>query len=301
MTVQQPQENYDFAAEPRSIDLRDYWLVVRRRWLLVLVMTVLGAVLAGGYAHTLAPTYSATAQVVVNGITGGPAEPNSQVGVPVNMSTEQSVAQGTGVIDAAARLLKVPQSVLQAEVVKGLTVTVPATTLTTSNVLQITWKAKSPQAAQAGADAFATAFLAGWHQGLVAQVASLRASLSRNVAALEKQIGQVSTQLSNTSPTSSSHSSLEILLNELTGLQSNASSELEQVNIYNTSGGSVIQAALPAKPSGISHKVIIVVGLLLGLILGLVLAFLRDAFDDRVREPAQLERALGALYWRSFR
>src|ERR1035441_9643071 len=197
MTMQQPPDAADFAAEPRSIDLRDYWLAVRRRWQLVLVLAALGAVLAGGYAHTLAPTYSATAQVLVNGITGGPSAPTSQVHVPVNMSTEQSVAQGTGVIDAAAQILKVQPTVLQAEAVKNLTVTVPATTLTTSNVLQITWKAGSPRAAQAGADAFATAFLAGWHQGLDAQIASLRATLSRNVAELGKQIGHVSTQLSN--------------------------------------------------------------------------------------------------------
>jgi capsular polysaccharide biosynthesis protein/Mrp family chromosome partitioning ATPase len=294
MTMQQSPDKDDFAAEPRSIDLRDYWLVVRRRWLLILVLTGLGAVLAGGYAQTLTPTYSATAQVLVSGITGGPGVPASQVNVPVNMSTEQSVAQGTGVIDAAAQILKVQQPVLQAEAAKNLTVTVPATTLTTSDVLLIAWKAGSPQAAQAGADAFATAFLAGWHKGLVAQVASLQASLSRNVASLAKQIGQVSAQLSNTLPTSSAHTSLQISLTELTGLQSTASSQLEQINTYNTSGGSVIQAAPPATPSGISRSVIIVVGALLGLIVGLVLAFLWNTFDDRVHEPAQFERALGA-------
>jgi polysaccharide biosynthesis transport protein len=294
MTMQQSPDADDFAAEPRSIDLRDYWLVVRRRWQLVLVLAALGTVLAGGYAHTLAPAYSATAQVLVNGITGGPSAPTSQVNVPVNMSTEQSVAQGTGVIDAAAQILKVQQSVLQAEAVKHLTVTVPATTLTTSNVLQITWKDKSPRAAQAGADAFATAFLAGWHQGLDSQIVSLRATLSRNVAALEKQIAHVSTQLSSAAPTSPLHTSLEISLNELTDQQSTASSELEQLNTYNTSGGSIIQAALPATPGGISHKIIIVVGGLLGLIAGLVLTFLWDAFDDKVREPARLERTLGA-------
>ena len=34
-------------------------------------------------------------------------------------------------------------------------------------------------------------------------------------------------------------------------------------------------------------------GALLGLLAGLVLAFLRDAFDDRMRDPADLERRLG--------
>ena len=38
----------------------------------------------------------------------------------------------------------------------------------------------------------------------------------------------------------------------------------------------------------------LVVGVLLGLLLGLVLAFVRDAFDDRIRDAAQFEQKLGA-------
>ena len=37
-----------------------------------------------------------------------------------------------------------------------------------------------------------------------------------------------------------------------------------------------------------------IIGALLGLLIGLVLAFVRDAFDDRVRDADQLERKLGA-------
>ena len=35
-------------------------------------------------------------------------------------------------------------------------------------------------------------------------------------------------------------------------------------------------------------------GGLLGLLIGLVLAFVRDAFDDRIRDVAQFEQKLGA-------
>jgi capsular polysaccharide biosynthesis protein/Mrp family chromosome partitioning ATPase len=293
MTTRQPPDSEDLPAEPRSIDLREYWLVVRRRWKLVLILTVLGAALAGGYAYTSGPTYSATAQVVVSGITGGPADPSSQVDVPVNMSTEQSIAQGTGVIDAAARILNVPQPVLQAAAAKRLTVTVPATTLTTSNVLQISWKAGSPQAARAGADAFATAFLTGWHRSLTAQIATLSATVNSNMTSLAKQIRHVNVELGATSSTSA-RQSLRISLSELTAQLSAAATELGQLSTYNTDGGSIIQAALPIAPSGLGHTVILVLGALLGLLIGLVLAFVRDALDDRVREPAQLEQMLGA-------
>lgn len=292
MTMYLPPDSEDLAVEPRSIDLREYWLVVRRRWQLVVAGLVVGGLLAGAYAYTASPTYSATAQVLVTGITGGPANPSTQVSVPVNMSTEQSVAQGTGVLAAAAKILKVQQATLQVAAAKRLTVTVPATTLTTSNVLQISWKANSPQAARAGADAFATAFLQGWHVGLQAVITTLRSTLTSNQNSLARQIARVNTQLANTS-SDAVRKNLEVSLNELSGLSNTGATQLEQLNTYNTSGGSIIEAALPTEPSGIGHSTILALGVLLGLLLGAVLAFVRDAFDDRIREPAQLERTLG--------
>jgi Mrp family chromosome partitioning ATPase len=93
---------------------------------------------------------------------------------------------------------------------------------------------------------------------------------------------------------SGAHQSLEIRLNELTGQASTADGQLASLNTYNVTGGSVIGAARPSTPSGIGRSVILVIGALLGLLLGLVLAFVRDAFDDRVHDAAQLERNLGA-------
>ena len=46
MATRQPQAQDDFPTEPHSVDLRDYWSIVRRRWRLIVVMSVIG-VLAG--------------------------------------------------------------------------------------------------------------------------------------------------------------------------------------------------------------------------------------------------------------
>jgi capsular polysaccharide biosynthesis protein/Mrp family chromosome partitioning ATPase len=294
MATRQPQDYDDYNAEPRSIDLREYWLIVRRRWLLVLVLTVLGAVLGAGYAVIAGPVYSATSQVVVTAVTQGPLNTSTQVDLQVNMSTEQAVAQSPPVIEQAARLLNQAPATLQAAASRRLTVSVPATSVTTSNVLQITWQAGSPRAAQAGANAFANAYLSYRHRELAGQVASLQSILTKEVASLQKQIAHLTSELSNGSSGSSSHQGLEIRLNELTGQASTADSQLTSLPTYNVSGGSVIGAARPSTPSGIGHSVIVLVGALLGLLIGLVLAFVRDAFDDRVRDADQLERNLGA-------
>ena len=79
MAARQPPDRDDFAAEPRSIDLREYWLVVRRRWVLVLATAMLGAAAGLGYAIYRGPTYSATAQVLVEPVTQGPLNVPAQV------------------------------------------------------------------------------------------------------------------------------------------------------------------------------------------------------------------------------
>ena len=294
MAARRPPDEDDFAAEPRSIDLREYWLVIRRRWILVLVVTLLGAVAGAGYAVTAGLSYTATSQVVVTGVTQGPLNPPSQVNLQVNMSTEQAVAQSPPVIEQAAGLMNTSAAGLEAAAAKRLTVTVPATSVTTSNVLQIAWKAGSPRAAQAGANAFANAYLSYRHTELASQIASLEAVFGHQVDSLDKQISHLTTELSRASAGSSAHQSLQIRLNELTGQASTAGNELASLPTYNDSGGSVISAALPTAPSGLGRSAILVLGVLLGLLIGLILAFVRDSFDDRVREPAQLERRLGA-------
>ena len=113
MTAGTLPEAYDAAAEPRSIDLREYWLIVRRRWVLILVVTVIGAIAAAGYAVVSAPTYAATSQVVVTGVTQGPLTQTSQVNLQVNMSTEQAVAQSPPVIAQAARIINAQPAALQ--------------------------------------------------------------------------------------------------------------------------------------------------------------------------------------------
>jgi capsular polysaccharide biosynthesis protein/Mrp family chromosome partitioning ATPase len=293
MSASRPTGRDDFAAEPRSIDLREYWLIVRRRWVLVLVVVLLGAAAGLGYAKAAGKSYSATAQVIVVGLSQGPLNPPTQANVQVNMSTEQAVAQSPPVLEQAAKILGVQSSALQAAAAKRLSVTVPGTSLTTSNVLQITWKSGNAYYAQAGANALAHAYLAYRHRELAGQIASLESVLTDQVASLQKQIARVTAQLGTTPSASPAHQNISIKLNELTGQASLAANQLASLPTYNDAGGSVIAAALPSAPSGVGRSVIVVIGALLGLLMGLVLAFVRDLFDDRVRDTLQMERMLG--------
>src|ERR1700761_1170100 len=98
MAMRQPAEQDDFANRPRSVDLRDYWSIIRRRWRLIVVLVLLGAIGGAGYSAAKGPSYKATAQVVVQPVTQAPLNQTTQAASPVNMSTEQTIAQSWPVI-----------------------------------------------------------------------------------------------------------------------------------------------------------------------------------------------------------
>jgi len=195
MAARNAREQEDFGPEPRSIDLREYWLLIRRRWLSVLVLMIAGALLGLGYAYSTGVSYSATSQVLVSPVTQGPLNQTAQVNDLVNMSTEQAVAQSAAVVNRAAAILGVPRSTLQAAAAKRLTVAVP----TTSDVLQITWEADSPHAAQSGANAFAKAYLGYRSSYLSSFVNQLNTTLNDQVVSLKGKIKSTEAQLGTAS------------------------------------------------------------------------------------------------------
>ena len=148
MATRQPQGQGGLTAEPRSLELRDYALVVRRHWVIILVMTVLGAALGLGYADIRDMCTRRRREVIVEPATQGPLNPPAQPNLQVNMATEQAVAQSAPVAQLAARLIHGPSSARwRSRLASHLTVTVPLL----SNVLQITWQSREPPNRTAGA------------------------------------------------------------------------------------------------------------------------------------------------------
>lgn len=285
----------DSSGEPRSFDLRDYWMIIRRHATLIVVLTVLGAIAGAGYSVLSGHAYTATAQVLVIPPTQGPAGSSAQQSfTQANMSTEETVAHSSPVVLEAAKLLHTPAPALQSSAAKHLTVAVPATTLTTSNVLQISWQAKSASAAQAGANAFARAYLIYRRQLLASQLNSQTTSLRRELTSVQLEFTKIHSELNKAPTKSPQHQGLALRLNELGSVEAADNSQLATLSTYNDTGGSLIAASRPVAPTGLSHKVVVVAGLLLGLLIGLVLAFVRDVFDDRIRDVSQFEQKLGA-------
>lgn len=296
MATRPSQSVSDSVAEPRSIDLRDSLTILRRRWMIVLALTILGAVLAVGYTVHKGKEYAATAQVIVQPASQGPLQPSAQPNLVVNMATEQAVAESAPVAQLAAKTIaktwntKTAVAVARGKLNSHLTVTVPLQ----SNLLQITWRAGSPEAARLGADAFASAYLAYRHSLLSGEINQLTATLNGQVTKLQAQIKSTSAKLGSLRSGTPAHQSLEITLAALSSRLSTASQTLSTLPTFDVSGGTFIPAATPLVPSGLSRSVIATLGLLLGLMAGVAGAFVREALDDGVRDPGMLESKLGA-------
>lgn len=276
----------DFTPDPRSIDLRDYWLAVRRRWRLVMGVTALAGLLGAGYGLSAQPSYTATAEVLVAPLTQGPLSASSQPNHLVNISTEQAVAQSGAVASRTAASLRMPASA----VASHLTVAVPAL----SDLLLISWRAGSAAAAQQGANAAAGAYLSYRHQVLAGQLATLEKLFRKQVGSLGQRVSQVSAKLALAPSHTAQHDNFTTQLAALNSELSKASDLSAALPTYDDSGGRIIAAALPLSPSGLGKGLILTLAVLLGLLAGTVAALLREAFDDRLRDPADLERALNA-------
>jgi Mrp family chromosome partitioning ATPase/capsular polysaccharide biosynthesis protein len=290
MAVRQFREPDDFAAEPRSMDLREYWLIMRRRWVTVVTVAVIGIVGGAGYFVAAKPSYEATAQVVVVPLQAGNASTPSQLNLILNMSTEQGLAQSAAVATQAAHVLGMPAAELVAKASSRLTVAVP----TTSDLLQITWKAGSARSAQAGANAFAIGYIRYRHGELVSQVAATEAPWHAQATAAQRSIARLTSQINGLPVGSSQRASVQAKVGQLNSQLTKANDQLAQLAAYNTTGGNVISAPLPLGPSGLGKTTILAISAILGLLIGMCVAFMRDVFDDRVRDPGQLERKLGA-------
>lgn len=239
-------------------ELNEYVRVLRlRKWW---VIGVLALVLAAAYAYTRiqTPMYASIAEVLVSptpvlGFSQAPQPPPT-----LNMETEQSVAMST----QAARY--VADNVDGRPSTNILLDNVSVTVKPGTEILEFEYLAADPDAATERAAAFAQAYL------------DLRRdqrldALEDTGSAIREQIAEADSR--------STREALEVSL-----------AELEAVLRAGINPGSVVRpATVPSEPATPSYPKNLALAGLLGLGLGVAVAFLRDRFDDRLRDKASLE------------
>ncbi len=271
-----------------TLDLRGYLAVLRRRkWSILLVTAVaVSSALAVSFRQT--PIYTSTAKVQVKPPTANQYLQNVPVSSIVSMDTERQIASSTRVAELAAAHLRTDRSA--EDLLEDLSVSVP----TNTQVLEISFSDPDPAVAQAGAQAFAQAYLDFKVDQATQAFANVEEALTAKIKQLQQQLAVEQERVAAAEPGSPEQLAAQAEIDVLTTRIATYENRLSDLGLLDLDPGEVIQPAdLPTAPSSPNHVMNGGLALALGLALGVGLAFLRERLDDRIPSRAAFEEAIG--------
>ncbi|MGK5680905.1 GNVR domain-containing protein [Actinoplanes sp. URMC 104] len=255
----------------------------RRHWWIALIAT--GAGLGAGAAVTSAmpKVYQSSTAVLVQAIDQDTNAQGGRTKGLVNLDTEAQLVGSGAVATKAATLLRSPRSPI--DLARDVSVEVPANT----TVLMVTFKAESPEQAQAGSHAFAEAYLRNREETAQNSLNQQIKTLSAKIRQLTTTLAGINARLSRATRGSSDESNLLSLRSNSQNQLNGMTGKLNELTTTTIGAGSIISdARLPETPVSPNPMINIATGGMLGLLLGLGLAFVRERYDRRLRSAADV-------------
>ncbi|WP_205325197.1 Wzz/FepE/Etk N-terminal domain-containing protein [Glycomyces sp. YM15] len=269
---------------PAARTLADYGVIVRRSWWLII--GTVAAALAAGFAHTSLSeeVYESTSSILVLPTASDTAVAGARTAGQVNLDTEAQLVKSTEVALAAAEALgtKDPD-----DLVPRVSVTVPPNTA----VLEITFRAGDPEAAQSGAVAFSEAYLEHRRSGATASIDRAIAAAAVALDGVKADVAAAEDELSRMDSGDDDRSGLESELDALRQEAEEFEAEIAELGAQQdaVSPGRVInQASVPRAPVSPKAMFNLAAALGLGLPLGLILAWARHRLARKVGYPTDL-------------
>ncbi len=268
-----------------NVEFSHYSEIFRRRWLVVVLCVLVGTGLAVAALSTMTKTYQSTASVLVAASTSssGSVE-NGRTSSSLNLDTEAQIVTSSTVASLAADSL---DSSAPRELAKKTTVSVPANT----SVLDIAFKATTPEAARDGAQAFADAYLKNRRELAQARIDGQQDSVEKRVEALNDELEKAG-QAVQALPVGSAAREFQASRRDLLVRQIAAVNEqLVSIQASDSAPGTIItDPQLPTQAIAPNAKIVLASGVMAGLLVGLILAFLVDRRDRRIRDARDLSR-----------
>lgn len=272
-----------------GLDLRAYLSVLRRRKWSILLVTAVAVASALAVSFRQTPIYTSTAKIQVKPPTANQYLQNVPVTSIVSMDTERQLAASTRVAELAAEAIGTDRPA--EDLLESLEVSVP----TNTQILEISFSDPDPAAAQAGAQAFAQAYLRFKVEQATEAFASVEEALTAKIKQLQQQLATQQQKLAAAEPGSPEHAAAQAEIDVLTTRIATYENRISDLGLIDLDPGEVIQPAdLPREPSSPNHLMNGGLAAALGLALGVGLAFLRERLDDRVPGRAGFEEAIGA-------
>lgn len=272
-----------------TLGLEQFVFVLKRQWRIIVAATVLGAVLAAGFLMLAPRTVTATTTVNLNAITTEPFNAQRATSGLLDDATETAIARSHVVAARASELLEADLTAREIRAASSVT------TASGAAVVTVAFEAATEGVAVRGADAVAAAYLAFRSEKAQERIAVMVGSLTERIDALNSRLGEVNETLVSARDGSVARAQASTqqqqILTELDGLLS----ERNGLQSVDTTGGIVLSAAADNDPAYSPGRTItLLTGLAAGLIFGIIAAFVRNPFDRRLRNAAEMVRVLGA-------
>lgn len=264
------------------ISLQDYLTVLRRRFWLVLATVVLVTVSAVSVAFTQTPVYEADTEVVVEPVRRTQDATLEELLAPSGtaVQTERLIVTSRPVAERVAAQLDLPDT-------RAALRDVRVEAVSDTRVVRVIVSDTDPAAAAARADAFAASYLEHKRDQALEGLLAARSNLDSRAGDLRASVAELDED------DGADEAERDALLAQLAQVTAQLA-ELGDGGQALTGGGSVLTPAevptTPVSPRPLRTGALAVV---LGLLLGVGLAFLRDHFDDVVRDEGDFKRATG--------
>ncbi|HYI61151.1 MAG TPA: polysaccharide biosynthesis tyrosine autokinase [Acidimicrobiales bacterium] len=272
------------AVEPSSVELGDYLGVIRRRYLVVGAAVLACLLIGAGYGLTRPAVYRSTARVALPAEEGA-TTPQIQA---ADVQTEIAVVQSELVARRAAEALPGDDDT------RSLLQRVSAAAPTEARVIDVSFRASDPGAAQRGAQAFAEAYTAQKRSEQQAAIEQRAGTYQARIESVREGITAQEEIRAAAEEGSEEFRRADNAIDQQQNTLSDLTTELTGVQSEVVDGGTIITPArrpLDEAPRGLART--LAAALAGGLLLGLGLAFVLDRLDTRVRGAADLQRTLG--------
>jgi capsular exopolysaccharide synthesis family protein len=259
--------------EGAGLQLRDYLTILRVRkwWIVLAVVLVVGSALAYSYRQT--PVYVSDAEVLIQPATIGPDATQQEL---INMENEARLAASPKVGEIAAQDEQVTEKDPSA-LLSNLEVAVePETT-----ILVFSYSHSDRREAADRALALAQGYLKFRQNTVIGSLADQQAGLRAQIETAQSQLAATG----DPDLRAQLQAQIAVLRQQQAQLTSSANVRVGEI---------IVPAEIPNRPASPDHLKTGVLALLAAVPLGAGLAFLRERFDDRLRGRADLESHAGA-------
>ena len=259
--------------EQSSVGIGHYILVLRRQWMTVVAMALLGSLATLGYLYFVPSKVVASTLVNVNVIASDPFNPSRPASGLLDAATESALASSYVVADGASAALRSGDTA--AQLLDGVSVSIGPNTTT----VKISYSSDSPARARAGADAIAHSYLAYRQSQADARKTTMLDQFDKQLEVLGTSLKTAATEERTA----------------ITNQASNIENQMNQLRAVDTTGGEIITpAAQNPTLRQPQSSTLVMAGLLVGLALGVILAFVFNALGRRVRDSYDIERSAAA-------